>query len=101
MIALSKRNHPLFFKNCTLILHHPLKTKITDKYIAWLLEHQKNDNTIPIDEWTKRDRLKLLVDWINTSWKAIDQTIINNSFKFCGYGINGITAHWEKFFVVN
>lgn len=43
----------------------------------------------------------LLIEWILTSWNKIDETMIKNSFIFCGYeNSKNIQPSWKKSYAI-
>jgi hypothetical protein len=78
-------------------VNKPFKHYIKDKYLDWFIEYFDKNDTIP--KLPKLDRNKLLTSWIEESWKSITNTIVQNSFAACGYGIdNKIPEEWKKFY---
>ena len=76
-----------------------VKGHIKNEYTNWLINNfDENNKTLP--KLAKHERNKLLVKWISSSWKQINNDIIKNSFNFCGYGIPKDTdPKWMKYYV--
>ena len=80
-------------------INKTFKSYIKKKYIEWLYEYYEANKKIPKFKITERSNLFL--SWISESWKEINNELIQNSFKFCGYLNPKEKYDWEKFYVDN
>ncbi len=78
-------------------VNRTFKVKINELYTKWLLESQIRNSKIT--DLPKGERLRLLLQWINTSWNCIDHTVVQRSFEFCGYGSNYPEPKWKDYYV--
>jgi DDE superfamily endonuclease/Tc5 transposase-like DNA-binding protein len=77
-------------------INKSFKSYVKDKYLEWLVEYFDENEVIP--KLMLKDRKKLFVKWISEAWNNIDDTMIQNSFNVCGYGIpNEIEPKCKKF----
>jgi hypothetical protein len=78
-------------------INKPFKEHIKNKYIEWLIKYYDKNESHP--KISKLERNNLIAEWIKESWmKVCDETIINKSFNFCGYGTDSDNPKWQKFY---
>jgi len=77
-------------------INKSFKSHIRKKYLKWVIENIDRHNEFPY--LGKIERNKLLVNWVSESWNCIGNSMIKDSFNFCGYGIpDKVHQKWEDF----